>query len=212
MIRAAFRNGDRGLGWAVLGVAILLPLGDALLGRVVLQHKCETEGAIVIAERVKDVDGFAKYSIFSDSPAHYGYQFVETEPRRSRGAIDVLVDRAEFVEPEKRTKIVKNVVPKARYSLHTGQRHSSLYFFQTEISIREIATDRKLSGFSWFQFRGGWVERILSAFSGAQPSSVAACGNYEVRSRMEIELLHGTLIQPHKRTGQEAPPTSEPRS
>jgi len=195
MIRAAFRNGDRGLGWAVLVVAILLPLVDAQLGRLVLRHKCETEGKISITESVRNVDGFATYSTSPDAPAYYGYRFIETAPVRSSGTVNVLVERAEIGENGKNAEVFKKVISKARYRLDTGPRNASLFFYQTRISVREIATDRELSGFNWFDFRGGWAERVLSALSDAQPSSVANCGNHEVRRQKTLELLHGTLIR-----------------
>lgn len=168
---------------------VCLPFADALAGRALLRSRCASDGKIVIKEKVSGAEGIADDldTVFEDSPSYYGYRWIESSPHFSG-----MVDRA-ISTGDRKAVIEKNVEPKAKYRLHTGYRQDSLYFFKTRISVRTTDTGHELSRFDWFEFRGGWVEYIFMLLTDAGPRPVAECGNFDVRHRKEIELLHATV-------------------
>jgi hypothetical protein len=188
---------------AIALLVIALPFVDAIVGRIALHNKCEAEGQIIINEKVQNVEGIGvQYGVFKDSPAYYGYQYIEG------GFVynsPWMLERAQLDGSANEVVIEKNIQPKAKYLLHEGLRQDSAYFYKTRISIREIATNRELSGFNWFAFRGGLVERVAMAFSDAGPSGVATCGSSENMKDKEMEMLHKTLQSTLARPSNNAP-------
>ena len=182
---------------AILLVA-LLPFVDAVAGRALLQHKCKTDGQISIQERVSNVEGIAlQYGVFESSPSDYGYNYIE-------GGLTYkapwMLERIKSDGLGNVSNIEKNIELKSKYMLDEKSLDDSTYFYKKRISIKEITSGRELAGFNWFSFRGGWVEKIAMAFSGAGPSSVAECGTANQQSDKQLTMLHETLIPAPLRT------------
>lgn len=194
LVLAVWRRTSWRVGSALAVTLAALPFVDAHVGRIVLSHKCENDGKISIREKVRDVDGIGvQYGVHKDSPKYYGYQYVEGGYAYRFEQSPYMFSRATRTQDGNEATIEKNIQPRARYLLHNGQRQDSWYFFQERVSIQEIGRGRELSGFNWYQFRGGWAEQFIGQFFDSGPRPVASCGDFKVRGAKTQELLHATL-------------------
>jgi hypothetical protein len=194
-IKLGFKLLPRPLANLIPVLIIFLLFIDALIGRLYLASQCEFEGQIVLKRSLIGVEGiYYRYGPFTDSPKYYGYSFVEGGTYNIRGVEDLprykgLVDRATAGA----TKREKRVVSKSLYEILEEPRRDSFYYYSVRTVIRERATLDELASYTWFQFRGGWLERIPMALSGAGPSPVASCGNSREKHLKDVDALHRAL-------------------
>jgi hypothetical protein len=178
VLRISFKVLPRSLALVAAAIVVALPFADALLGRRYLESKCEQLGRVLVKKSVDGVEGiYHYYGPFPDSPKYYGYKVIEGGAYDIRGVEDIprysgLVDRA-----TEGVKVVEKRVPsKTLYEIVEEPRQDSFYFFSVRTVVRERATLAELATYTWFYFRGGWLERIPMALSGAGPGPVASCG------------------------------------
>lgn len=185
-------------GLAVLAVVVILPTADALIGRELFDHYCQTEGQLVIRERVNDVEGIAvQGGVYKDSPAYYGYRYVEggySYVRYQDKSASWMFERAEVSGTGEPT-IVKTTNLQAKYILHQGLSVQSSYFNRSRVSVKEIDSGRELGGFTNIGFRGGWAEQTIFGFASSGPKNRLNCPrDYPERRAMTQKLLHSTLV------------------
>jgi hypothetical protein len=189
--RWAYRHCGRLIALAIALVLLALPFVDAVVGRVVLKAKCAENGSVVVNESVSGVKGIGVgYGVFPDSPAHYGYQYVEGGHAYKA---PWMYERAEHDPATGKTQIKKKVEPQAIYVLVEGPRQDSAYFFRTRTSINERLTGREIASFEWFAFRGGWAEQLAMSFSDAGPGETASCGDWNDKHEKTVAMLHSAL-------------------
>jgi hypothetical protein len=147
---------------------------------------------VVVLESIQGVEGIGVgYGVYPSSPSYYGYQFVEGGYAYKNSPW--MFERAEPDPVSGQVQIKKKVIPKASYLLWDGPRQDSSYFFKTRTSVYEISTSREIASFDWFEFRGGWAERVVMAFSDAGPGAAASCGTLKDKHEKTISMLHATL-------------------
>lgn len=190
--RWAYRNLPRLAALAISLLLLILPFVDAVAGRMVLKAKCNQQGSVNVLKSVSGVEGIGVgYGVFPDSPSYYGYQFIEGGYAYKDAPW--MLERAELDPVSGKTKIAKKVLPKASYLLLESPRQDSMYFFQTRTGVSERSSGREIASFDWFDFRGGWAERLVMAFSDAGPGAAASCGNGKYKHERTIALLHTAL-------------------
>jgi hypothetical protein len=194
-LRLAFKILPRLLALVVAAFIVSLPFVDASLGRRYLEAECEQLGRVQVKKTVDGVEGIYNfYGPYADSPKYYGYKIVEGGAYNIRGIEDIpkysgLVDRA-----TEGVKVVEKHVPsKTLYEIVDEPRKDSFYFYSVRTVVRERATLEEMAAFTWFYFRGGWLERIPMALSDAGGGIAASCGNTQEKHRREVEALHLTL-------------------
>lgn len=174
---------------------IAFPFADALVGRAVLQARCDAPSAMVIARTVKNVDGISiEQGPFEDSPTYYGYEFVEGARRRSNNTWDgiVLVSRATAISGGK--SVTEDRVPsKALYEVVEERSRSGFYFGKSQTIVRAIETKEEMARLDWWGFNGGWAEQAALIFSDSGPGEVASCGDFREKHKRMVEILHKSL-------------------
>ena len=157
-----------------LVIALLIPSADAIIGRIYLQHLCDTEGGLKVYRVVEGVDGFMD-TRFSDGDDYWirkhGYQFTEYAP------IDGKVVRLS----NKNGQVVREtaVEPISKYQFRSS--YLSGVIGKLEDVTETSDGKERLATYKTFVFQGGWAERFLSHFSDAGgPSNVARCGTESI--------------------------------
>ena len=186
-------------GVLALAAAVALPSVDAALGRQAFDHYCKTEGKVVIAATVSDVDGIGVTGgVFPDSPAYYGYRFVEGGYGHDLKEAPWMLQRVEVADSGETIMVksdgLKGIEPKARYVLREGPLRQSFYFNSSRVSVKELSSGRELAGFDRVGFRGGWAEQFVFAFADSGPSNRLNCPEkFEDLKRKTHDMLHATL-------------------
>jgi hypothetical protein len=149
---------------AVVCFWLLVPSGDALVGRLWLLFKCHQGAVLQISQTVPPVEVvFVRKEIDEYSPQTFGYHSVEGTPRQNVGRVQ---DPSLFV---------RRVTTLPNYAVQI-----------TELS-RRTAKFGLLGHFSWYTFHGGWIEGIL----GSSPQ--IQCSRNEKYQELVRQLLHGTV-------------------
>jgi hypothetical protein len=182
-------------GTATLALLCLLPVADAMIGRHAFDRYCAIEGKVVISQSIKGVDGIGvEHGVFKDSPAYYGYQFVEGGYVHNFERSPWMYARAEL-SASNEAVIVRDIVPRAQYLLREGPLQQSFYFNRSRVSINEIKSGKELAGFTRVGFRGGWAEKVIFGLSSSGPQNRLNCpeGHPELRAKKQ-QMLHATLV------------------
>lgn len=170
---------------------ICLPFTDAYLGRIVLKNACNAESEISVFKKVSNVEGIGiDYEVSNESPRYYGYNYVEGGFAYNA---PWMIKRAEFWENTGEVIIQNQADPKSIYRLKERSLKESFYFYRTRISVVDLIDKNEIAGFTVVSFKGGWAERVLMAFSGAGPSSVAGCDNSQIQESKKVSMLHAAL-------------------
>lgn len=153
----------------VLAIALLLPTADAIIGRIYLQHLCDTAGGLRVMRTVDDVAGFLDEAGGGDYwITRAGFQFIE-----QRHSATGQVDRAELVSG--RVVWERGVPAKAAYRYVGPVRRDRGLYTEDAYVVDAIGTGEVLGRNTNFLFKGGWVERLIAALSDAGPGAVAGC-------------------------------------
>jgi len=162
--------------WLVIVLIVLVPTGDAVVGRLYLKKLCAEEGGLKVYRVAEHVEGFMnndrEYWI-----EEYGYQFSEDLP--SNGVTTRYSKQNGGIVRE-----VK-VSPESQYRLllkHFDQKKTYRY---SQYLIEEIASGEILATQTQIGFNGGWVDKLIAAISDGG-TSPAWCTYTEFHNPAEI--------------------------
>jgi len=150
-----------------LVIALLIPTTDAIIGRIYLQHLCDTEGGLKVYRVVEGVEGFMEPGATTDYwVKNYGYQFTEglipggKYNRFSRQG-DQIIQEWDVTKPKSKYRVY--------YQGSRGLYSRAIY------RVVDIASEDVLATYTSLAFGGGWAERFLAQFSDAGAGNVAFC-------------------------------------
>ena len=155
----AFKRFERSsLRWLVLAVAVLIPSGDAVVGRLYLKHLCAQEGGLKVYRVVKHVDGFM--DDYGDYWVKEGkYNFSEQLSVGGKSVMRYSRQNGKIVRED-------NVLPMSRYGVGLKNIGSvrdrylrNVFLVQSIPNGGILATDTQIA------FNGGWAERFIALFS-----------------------------------------------
>lgn len=171
--------------WLVVALAVLIPSGDAIVGRLYLKNLCAVEGGLKISRVVEQVDGFMGDGSHSDYwVKEHGYQFAEDRP------VNGMTTRYS----QQNGQIVQEVKvpPKSKYRLSLLNFGETKHvYMRQQYVLKAINNGEVLATDTQIYFNGGWAEKFLAAFSDAGGGSVARCGN----SQLNYEKLVVTVLK-----------------
>jgi len=174
--------------WLVLALIVLIPSGDAMVGRVYLKYLCTNEGGLKVYRVAEHVEGFMDDGSHSDYwVKEHGYQFSEnrltngmtTRYSKQNGQLireDKVISRSQYRVSSSHIGDTKNIYLRSQFVVDTSQG---------EI----LATDTQIA------FNGGWAERFLAMFSDAGGGTVAWCSNTELDSVVRHRRLVSSTLK-----------------
>lgn len=176
------RCGGSSFRWMVLALAVLIPSGDAVVGRLYLKHLCAQEGGLKVYRVAEHVDGFM--DDYRDYWVKAGkYRFTEEFPINGK-VIRYSKNNGKIIRED-------NVLPQSQYRVrlqHLGSVHDrylrNMYLVESIPNGEILATDTQIA------FNGGWAERFIALFSDAGGGTVAWCTNTE----LDPLVRHGRLV------------------
>lgn len=146
----------------VLALAVLIPAGDAVVGRIQLKHLCETEGGVKVFRVADHVEGLMDIWTTDYWVAVGGYQFVEGPP------IKGLVTRYS----RKNGQIVKEdrVFPISQYRVVSGLTSFNDNYLRDWYAVETtqgevLATDTRIA------FKGGVGRAVSCKLLRRQPGN-----------------------------------------
>ena len=169
-------------------LAILIPTGDAIYGRIVLNQMCEAEGGLRVYKTVENVDGF-----FDDHGPderwikNRGFTFAEGRSQTGSPNVDRLSkDSDGMVTMEKnvpRKSIYRlRFVPGELGSIYRRNKYVLDTYDETEILGEEVD----------ISYSGGWVERAINGIYAAH-GTAGTCGLSIDVSRRRQDLVAAAL-------------------
>ena len=169
----------------VLGLAVLIPSGDAMVGRLYLKYLCAKEGGLKVYRVAEHVEGFMSNGTHSDYwVQERGYQY--GEDRLANGLTTRYSKQGDKVIRE------DNVSPKSKYKLNLLNLGDARHIFmRQQFAVEAVNSTEILATDTQVYFNGGWAERFLAAFSDAGGGSVSRCDN----SRLDYEMLVATVLK-----------------
>ena len=172
--------------WLVLAVAVLIPSGDAVVGRLYLKHLCNEEGGLRVYRVVENVDGFKDDGSSGDYwVRELGYQFVENQP------INGLTTR--YFQHDGQITSEKSELLKSGYKLSSLYLRGDIYGRHQHL-VKTLYGGEILASDTQVSFNGGWAERFIALFSDAGGGAVAWCTNTDFDSMVrQRRLLTSTL-------------------
>ncbi len=147
--------------WAkglVLLAVLLIPTADAMYGRYKLKQMCAAEAGLKVYRVAHNVEGFMADTADGFYIQRFGYQFVEAE--RTHGKY--------YRASQQNGQIVveENVTPKSIYRISLKQiGDTKNSYLRSQYLVEEISTGEVLATDTQIGFNGGWVERLIAAFS-----------------------------------------------
>ena len=170
--------------WLVLALIVLIPSGDAVVGRVYLKRMCAEEGGLKVYRMAEHVEGFMDDVVGRGYWAkEYGYQF--SEDRLTNGMTTRYSKHNGQIAQE------DNVMPRSQYRirlLHIGGVKN--IYMRNQYVVESISGNETLATDTQIAFNGGWAERFLAQFSDAGGGSVAWCTN----SELYPEIRHRRIV------------------
>jgi hypothetical protein len=169
-------------------IAVLLPITDAVLGRVYLSRLCAREGGLAI-KRVVAADGFrVRHPVFDDRDSdeglrrwieQHGVTFLEGQYKRD-GTVDRVSIKGGSVVRE------RDVAPLSDIEYDFRGADVRELFPRDVKMLRNIRTGEVLATYTQIGFTGGWVERLLGSLSDAGPQPSWCRGPTGVEGRTEL--------------------------
>lgn len=157
--------------WLAVALVILIPSGDAVVGRVYLKYLCAKEGGLKVYRVAEKVDGFMDDAAVTEYWAkELGYQFVEGKAS-SGNYFRYTKNDDKFIREDKVSPISKYRVR----SLHIDDTRN--LYMSEQYQVENISTGEILATNTQIGFNGGWAERFLAQFSDAGGGGVAWCWN-----------------------------------
>jgi len=179
-------SGDK---WFVIAVLVLIPSGDAVVGRLYLKHLCAEEGGLKVYRVAEHVEGFMDDGSHSNYwVKERGYQFAEN--RLSNEMTTRYSKQNEQIIREDK------VLPQSQYRVrlqHMGSVQDR--YLRNMYLVENIPNGEILAKDTQIAFNGGWAERFLVQFSDAGGGSVAWCSNTELDPFARHERLVTTILK-----------------
>lgn len=176
--------------WLVVALVVLIPSGDAVVGRLYLKYLCAEEGGLKVYRVAEHVEGFMDATFTNGDDfwvKEHGYKYSEY------AAVNGLVVRyssqnGQIVREEK-------VPPKSQYQVRYVWNGD--VFVRAEHRVETVGGLELLASYTGFSFHGGWAERFLAWFSDSGVANVATCdgdlshvGIYEYEQAVTNSLKH----------------------
>ena len=157
----------------VLLAALLIPIADAVYGRIKLQQMCKAEGGLKVYRVAEHVEGFMGNSN-EKWIKEYGFQFVE-EDKYGRSGSYIKPRYTRFSMQNGQVVREDDSNRKSKFRLrdeHTGEkdRYGRVVDF-----IEEIPTGEVLATYTSIHFHGGWAERLIAMSAAVSYPTVASC-------------------------------------
>ena len=169
-------------------LAILIPTGDAIYGRIVLNQMCEAEGGLRVYKTIENVDGFFESRGPNERMVReLGFEFSEGPDADRRKTVNRLT-----IDTSGKVILEKNVERKSTYQLRAIEGDSSMQFVRYGIVVESNDGLDVLGQFLDVNYAGGWMERALNGFY-AYRGSVGTCSLNPVFYKRELELIAATL-------------------
>lgn len=162
-----------GTYWAkalIVVVAILIPMADAVYGRIKLKQMCKAEGGLHIYRVVEGVEGFDDPSMapYDEWIVKYGYRVVEgAELGGKPSRLVQLSDGNIFREI--------GITPTTEYIYEIEKGNSRNTFDRDGSHIRIRSTGEILSREVNISYAGGWFERFVNGLYAAR-GTAGTCG------------------------------------
>lgn len=174
--------------WLVLVLMILIPSGDAVVGRLHLKHLCTEEGGLKVHRVAEHVEGFMSATPWDKDfwLKNDGFQFSESPPLNGQ------VTRYSIQGGKLVTE--NNVMPKSKYrlrSLHVGDTKD--IYLQYQYVLDDVQSGEVLATHTEIGFNGGWAERFLAKFSDAGGGGVAWCTPVPWIDNPAVEIVTNSL-------------------
>jgi hypothetical protein len=174
--------------WLVVALVILIPSGDAVVGRLYLKYLCAKEGGLKVYRVAEGVEGFMDAFSHSDYwIKKHGYQF--SEDRLTNGMTTRYSKLNGNIVQE------NNVIPRSQYRVNstfgnTKDINLKSQFVVETLQGEVLATDTQVA------FNGGWAERFLAQFSDAGGGAVAWCTNTELDPVIRHRRIVSSTLKP----------------
>lgn len=172
--------------WLMVALVILIPSGDAIVGRVYLKYLCAKEGGLKVHRVVDHVEGFMDDGSHSDYwIKEYGYQFSENRPTNGM--------TTRYSKQNGQILREDNVIPRSKYRVSSTFGNTKDIYLRSQFVVdtlkgEVLATDTQIA------FNGGWAERFLAQFSDAGGGTVAWCTNAELYPEIrQRKMVSATL-------------------
>jgi hypothetical protein len=180
----------KGTRVVVVCVWLIIPAGDALVGRLWLSFKCHQGAVLHINQTVPPVEViFVRSGVYEDSPQQFGYRSVEGTPQVNNYTMpdpSTLVSRATLL-PNGAVQLTKLARRTAQFGLFEANIEMDAWLKQTMVTVERLDTYEVLGHFSWYAFRGGWIEKVLGA------SPFIQCSRHGQYRELVKQLLNGTV-------------------
>jgi hypothetical protein len=175
------------LNWAkalVVVTAILIPMADAVYGRIKLKQMCEAEAGLIVYRAIDGVDGFYDPSTrpLDEWITKYGYKFVEGNELSGKHARITLGSDGKVV-------LERNVTPISKYIYEYSIGEPSSTYDRIEKWVRIRDTDEIIGRAVMISYAGGWVERLIGSISDSRGIAAATCGP----DISQVDLVSKTL-------------------
>ncbi|WP_412480284.1 hypothetical protein [Azonexus sp. IMCC34839] len=150
--------------------AFLIPMADAIYGRIKLKQMCEAEGGMHIYRVVEGVEGFdnSVMTPHEEWIKKYGYYFVEGEEvggKRSRISL----------QPDGKIRREVGIAPIAKYVYEVKKGDVRDTFIRIESRVRARDSGDVLSRDVQISYAGGWLERLVSGVYATR-GNAGRCG------------------------------------
>lgn len=167
------RCGASNFRWLVLALAVLIPSGDAVVGRLYLKHLCAKEGGLRVYRVAEHVDGFMDEVMGGEYwVKEHGYQFAEDRP------INGMTIR--YIQQKDQVVRQENVQPQSQYRVRLKRVGDAQNIFtRNQYAVETLSGSETLAVDTQIAFNGGWAERFVAMFSDAGGGAVAWCTNTE---------------------------------
>ncbi|MDO8262338.1 MAG: hypothetical protein Q7T21_03835 [Gallionella sp.] len=156
--------------WLAVALIVLIPGGDAVVGRVYLKYLCADEGGLKVYRVAEHVEGFMD-----------DYRDYWVKNREYQFSEDFLLNGKVTRYSKQNGQIVRegNVMPRSQYRVSSSFGNTKDLYLRSQFVVETLqgevlATDTQIS------FNGGWAERFLALFSDAGGGTVAWCTNTEL--------------------------------
>lgn len=171
--------------WLVVALIVLIPSGDAMVGRVYLKYLCAEDGGLKVYRVAEHVEGFM--DDYRDYWVKEGkYQF--SEDFSTNGKVTRYSNQNGQIVRE------DNVLPRSQYRVSSTFGNTKDIYLRSQFVVETLqgeilATDTLIA------FNGGWAERFLAQFSDAGGGAVAWCSNMELNPLVRHEKLVTTVLK-----------------
>lgn len=174
--------------WLVLALMVLIPSGDAVVGRLYLKHLCMEEGGLKVHRVAEHVEGFM--DDYRDYWVKEGkYQFSEEFPVNGK-VTRHFKQNGQMIREDKE-------MPQSKYRVRSqtvGSVHDR--YLRDMFLVESISNSEILASDTQIAFNGGWAERFLAQFSDAGGGAVAWCTNTELDPVIRHRRIVSNTLKP----------------